>query len=124
MVRRCGSLAVDTTPAGLLSAYTTRGCSALTAAAVDGHAIAGTDVASGIDHRLTADRNAAGPDQLLCRAARADAGESQELRQSHRNGTIEGVDLELLQRTLADFGEPAYRARQIWRWVARRRRGL
>jgi 23S rRNA (adenine2503-C2)-methyltransferase len=28
------------------------------------------------------------------------------------------VDLELVQRTLADLGEPAYRARQIWRWVA------
>jgi 23S rRNA (adenine2503-C2)-methyltransferase len=29
------------------------------------------------------------------------------------------VDLELLERTLADAGEPAFRARQAWSWVAR-----
>jgi 23S rRNA (adenine2503-C2)-methyltransferase len=29
------------------------------------------------------------------------------------------VDLELLGRTLADAGEPAFRARQIWSWAAR-----
>jgi 23S rRNA (adenine2503-C2)-methyltransferase len=28
------------------------------------------------------------------------------------------MDLDLLQRTLADLGQPAYRARQIWRWTA------
>jgi 23S rRNA (adenine2503-C2)-methyltransferase len=28
------------------------------------------------------------------------------------------VDLALLDRTLADLGEPAYRARQVWRWTA------
>ncbi len=28
------------------------------------------------------------------------------------------MDFELLQRTLTELGEPAYRARQIWRWVA------
>ncbi len=28
------------------------------------------------------------------------------------------MDLELLTSTLADLGEPAYRARQVWRWVA------
>jgi 23S rRNA (adenine2503-C2)-methyltransferase len=28
------------------------------------------------------------------------------------------VDLELLTTTLADLGEPAYRARQVWRWAA------
>jgi 23S rRNA (adenine2503-C2)-methyltransferase len=28
------------------------------------------------------------------------------------------VDLELLSSTLADLGEPAYRARQVWRWAA------
>ena len=27
------------------------------------------------------------------------------------------MDLELLQTTLADLGAPAYRARQVWRWV-------
>jgi len=29
------------------------------------------------------------------------------------------VDLELLDRTLADAGEPAFRARQVWEWTAR-----
>jgi 23S rRNA (adenine2503-C2)-methyltransferase len=29
------------------------------------------------------------------------------------------VDLELLERTLADRGEPAFRARQVWAWAAR-----
>jgi 23S rRNA (adenine2503-C2)-methyltransferase len=28
------------------------------------------------------------------------------------------MDLEVLERTLADLGEPAYRARQIWRWTS------
>ena len=29
------------------------------------------------------------------------------------------MDLDLLQKTLADRGEPAFRARQIWAWAAR-----
>ena len=29
------------------------------------------------------------------------------------------VDLELLEHTLAERGEPAYRARQVWEWTAR-----
>jgi 23S rRNA (adenine2503-C2)-methyltransferase len=29
------------------------------------------------------------------------------------------VDLEQLERTLADAGEPAFRARQVWEWAAR-----
>jgi 23S rRNA (adenine2503-C2)-methyltransferase len=29
------------------------------------------------------------------------------------------VDLELLERTLADRGEPPYRAQQVWQWTAR-----
>ena len=29
------------------------------------------------------------------------------------------VDLALLERTLSDRGEPAYRARQVWEWTAR-----
>jgi len=29
------------------------------------------------------------------------------------------VDLELLQRALADAGEPSFRARQVWEWAAR-----
>ena len=29
------------------------------------------------------------------------------------------MDLELLEKTLADRGEPGFRARQVWRWAAR-----
>ena len=29
------------------------------------------------------------------------------------------MDLELLRQTLADHGEPAYRAKQVWAWTAR-----
>src|SRR5436190_8576240 len=29
------------------------------------------------------------------------------------------MDLELLDRTLADAGEPRYRATQVWEWMAR-----
>jgi len=29
------------------------------------------------------------------------------------------MDRELLDRTLADAGEPSYRAGQVWEWVAR-----
>ena len=29
------------------------------------------------------------------------------------------MDLALLEATLADRGEPAYRARQVWEWTAR-----
>ena len=29
------------------------------------------------------------------------------------------MDLDLLERYLADRGEPAYRARQVWEWAAR-----
>jgi 23S rRNA (adenine2503-C2)-methyltransferase len=33
------------------------------------------------------------------------------------------VDLELLQETLAERGEPSFRARQVWAWAARGARG-
>ena len=33
------------------------------------------------------------------------------------------MDLTLLERTLADAGEPAFRARQVWEWAARGARG-
>jgi 23S rRNA (adenine2503-C2)-methyltransferase len=33
--------------------------------------------------------------------------------------TLDGVDRELLTTTLAEAGEPSYRAEQVWEWVAR-----
>jgi 23S rRNA (adenine2503-C2)-methyltransferase len=35
-----------------------------------------------------------------------------------RAPTLSSVDLDLLQRTLSDVGEPGFRAGQIWRWAA------
>jgi 23S rRNA (adenine2503-C2)-methyltransferase len=40
------------------------------------------------------------------------------LGEAHGPATIGGVDLELLERTLAEAGEPGFRARQAWRWTA------
>jgi 23S rRNA (adenine2503-C2)-methyltransferase len=37
--------------------------------------------------------------------------------------TIESMDFGLLERTLAELGQPAYRARQVWRWAAQGARG-
>jgi 23S rRNA (adenine2503-C2)-methyltransferase len=39
------------------------------------------------------------------------------LGEAHTLGT--SMDLELLQRTLDDLGEPGFRAGQVWSWVAR-----
>ena len=36
-----------------------------------------------------------------------------------RDATVRGMDLALLERTLAERGAPAYRARQVWEWTAR-----
>ena len=35
-----------------------------------------------------------------------------------RPATIDAMDLVLLEQTLADLGQPAYRGRQVWRWAA------
>jgi 23S rRNA (adenine2503-C2)-methyltransferase len=45
----------------------------------------------------------------------------EELRKAHRTRPYDGrtVDLALLQRTLAELGQPAFRARQVWAWAAR-----
>ena len=36
-----------------------------------------------------------------------------------RDATVRRMDLALLEKTLAERGEPAYRARQVWEWTAR-----
>ena len=33
--------------------------------------------------------------------------------------TFVGMDLKLLERRLAELGQPAYRAGQVWEWTAR-----
>ena len=34
-------------------------------------------------------------------------------------GTIGGMDVALLERALAEEGEPSYRSQQVWEWAAR-----
>ena len=34
------------------------------------------------------------------------------------------MDLELLERTLSELGEPGYRSRQVWRWTAQGAEGF
>ena len=58
------------------------------------------------DRRAACPRSAASP----CRSG----GRSRDA-----NATVCRVDLDLLERTLAERGEPAYRARQVWEWAAR-----
>jgi 23S rRNA (adenine2503-C2)-methyltransferase len=45
----------------------------------------------------------------------------QELDEAHAGqaATLVAVDLELLDRRLAELDEPAFRARQVWQWTAR-----
>jgi 23S rRNA (adenine2503-C2)-methyltransferase len=75
------------------------------------------DVAGRVAHDLAADRHAAAEHELLGGAARGDARVGEELGEAHRAATIRGaMDLDLLQATLAS--EPAFRARQVWRWTA------
>jgi 23S rRNA (adenine2503-C2)-methyltransferase len=42
----------------------------------------------------------------------------EEFGQPHGAATIRRVDLALLDATLAELGQPAFRARQVWRWTA------
>jgi 23S rRNA (adenine2503-C2)-methyltransferase len=42
----------------------------------------------------------------------------EELGEPHGAATIGGVDLALLDSTLDELGQPAFRARQVWRWAA------
>jgi 23S rRNA (adenine2503-C2)-methyltransferase len=42
----------------------------------------------------------------------------EELGEPHGAATIGAVDLGVLDATLAELGQPAFRARQVWRWTA------
>ena len=88
--------------------------------AVDRDRVAAVDVARRVADDLAADGHAPVEDQLLGGAARGDPGVGEVLGEPHGGATIgdAAMDLELLDRTLADAGEPAFRARQAWRWTA------
>jgi len=86
--------------------------------AVERDAAGVVDVARRVGHDLAADGHAALRDQLLGGAARGDAGVGEVLGEAHCCHDT-AVDLDLLDRTLAARGQPAFRARQVWEWTAR-----
>ena len=77
-----GSLAVETTPAGLFTAQTSR-ASAADRAAVDPHVVALPDVPRRIGDHLAADRHPPVGDDLLRLPPRSDAAVGEELREPH-----------------------------------------
>jgi 23S rRNA (adenine2503-C2)-methyltransferase len=87
-------------------------------APVDGDGILLPHVARRVANDVAADRHPPGEHELLGGAARGDAGVGEELGQPHGAATIGAVDLALLDSTLAELGQPAFRARQVWRWTA------
>ena len=55
-----------------------------------------------------------------CRAASGEAGRfSRCCRRGSTRTYTDGMDLALLETTMSDRGEPAYRTRQVWEWAAR-----
>jgi 23S rRNA (adenine2503-C2)-methyltransferase len=77
------------------------------------------DVARRVAHDLAAHRHAPGRDDRLGFAPRGDAGVREVLGEAHEAATIGAVmDLARLDAALDATGEPAYRARQVWRWAA------
>ena len=82
--RRCGSRAVETTPAGLLTAYTIRPLLDGDGRAVERDPVAGADVVRRIGHDRAADGHPPGAHDLLGRAPRGDATVGEVLREPHR----------------------------------------
>ena len=100
--------------------------------AVDRDGVALPHVARRVAHDLAADRHAPGEHELLRGAPRGDARVGEELGEPHRELTLRGAAAasratlppygawtsQLLDATLAELGQPAFRARQVWRWTA------
>ena len=104
--RPCGSRAVDTTPAGLLSAYMTRSCTGVTGAPSSATASPGPTSRAGSVTGTRRDRDPAGADDLLAGAARGHPAVARYLASRMFNdcrgaggaATIVSVDLKLLER--------------------------
>ena len=90
-------------------------------AAVHRHAALLVHVAGGIGDHLAAHAHAAVGHQLLGGASRGHARVSEELAESHapKAARLGPVDLKLLDERLDSRGEPGFRARQVWEWLAR-----
>src|SRR5829696_7007696 len=113
------SCAVDTTPAGLFSRYTSRGSGAAGRPSTSTPLSSSTSRAgsvTGSPPTLTL------PSAISPSAARRDATPAWARYFASRMASkrrLAGVDLELLDSILAARGEPRFRARQVWEWVAR-----
>src|ERR671925_299869 len=88
--------------------------------AVDAHLRRHGDPAPEVGHHLPVDGHPPGPDQVLGRPAGGHTRVGEVLGEPHGSATIgRAMDLELLERTLTDRGEPTHRATQVWAWAAR-----
>ena len=115
--RPCGSLAVRDDAAGLLRGYTTGVPGRLHAPPVDLDRARVVDVARRVRDDLPS--TVTRPSAMIASggAPRGDSGVGEVLGESQVPATIGGVDLDLLDATLAE-AQPAFRARQVWRWAA------
>src|ERR1700753_2877424 len=109
VVRRCGSRAVETTPAGLLTAYTARWASGATAApsTVTSSPSPTSRAGSVAVSPLTVTRSA----RTISSAARREATPAVARNFARRiegHATIDSVDLELLTSTLGHLGRPPH----------------
>src|SRR5437016_4948157 len=117
VVRPCGSRAVETTPAGLLTAYTRRSGIAPTGRPPTAMASCGPTSSAGskTGDPFTVTR----PSPISASAARREATPADarylasRIPCHHRH-----VDLTVIDSKLEQLGEPLYRARQVWRWAA------
>ena len=88
---------------------------------VDGDTRVLVHVAGGIGDDLPAHRHPALAHEPLGRAPRRNPCMCQVFPEAHapRLPHLPTVDLELLTQRLADWGEPPFRARQVWEWTAK-----
>src|SRR5919109_4254217 len=117
--RPCVSRAVDTTPAGLFSAYTSRGSGST------GRPSTATSLprsTSRAGSRTTSPATVTRPSPTSRSAARRDATPAWARNFARRTrGACHSFDVDPIQleQRLAARGEPGFRARQVWEWAAR-----
>src|SRR4051812_20533415 len=88
--------------------------------AVDLDVVGLVHVARRVQDDLAADGDPSLAHDVLRSAPRGDAGVGEELGQAHTCVTIgAAMDLDVLQATLDELGQPRFRARQVWAWAAR-----
>jgi len=87
-------------------------------AAVDRHQLLRPHVSCRIGHDRPADGHPPRCDQPFGGTPGGDTHDGEVLGETHLPATIDIVDLHSIEQTLAELGEPRYRAGQVWRWTA------